>query len=124
MATAKILVVNDEEDILRIIVDRLEHYGFEVCTARDGRQGLDLADQEEPDLVLLDVRMPVMGGMAALDELHRQHPDLPVLIVSASADREVVEESLSRGAVDYLLKPFEPAELRDKVFQILRKDIP
>ena len=69
----------------------------------------------------------VTGGyialVMALDHLRRRFPTLPVLMVTASANRDVVEESLSRGAVDCLLKSFEPVELRDKVFRILRKDI-
>ena len=124
MPAEKILLVNDEEDILKVMADRLEFYGFQVCAARNGAECLERVDAEVPNLVLLDVRMPGMGGLEVLDELHRRYPELPVLMISASADREMVEESLSRGAVDYLLKPFEPARLKEKVFQALKKEIP
>ena len=122
MPQGKIVVANDEQDILEIVVDRLEFYGFDVRPVADGLQCLREVEREVPDLVLLDVRMPVMDGMAALEELHGRHPELPVLMISASADRGVVEECLSRGAVDYLLKPFEAEELRRKVFQALNQE--
>lgn len=122
MPQPKILLADDEEDILEIVADRLEFYGFEVRTARNGIQCLEQIQRELPDLLLLDLRMPEMDGMEVLAALHRDHPDLPVLIVSASSDRSVAEDSLSQGAFDYLLKPFEPEELKEKVLRALHRE--
>ena len=124
MAEAKILIADDEEDILEIVADRLEFYGFEVQTARDGVECLEAIDRQVPDLLLLDIRMPRLDGLEVLARLQQTQPELPVVVISASTDRQVAEDTLSRGAVDYLLKPFEPAELQEKVFGALKKEIP
>ena len=121
MSMGRIVIANDEEHVLKVIADRLEHYGLEVFAARDGRECLELVARHEPDLVLLDVRMPGMNGIEVLDALREQYADLPALMVSASVDREVVEACLARGAVGYILKPFEPAEFKEKVFQALKR---
>jgi DNA-binding NtrC family response regulator len=122
MAWGKIVIANDEEDILEIVVDRLEFYGFKVRGVGNGLECLREVEREVPDLVLLDVRMPVMDGMETLGKLHDAYPQLPVLMVSASADREMVGESLLRGAVGYILKPFEARELKQKVFKALKQE--
>jgi CheY-like chemotaxis protein len=122
VADQSILVANDEEDILRIIADRLEFYGFQVRTARDGRACLDMIAEELPDLLLLDIRMPNMDGIQVLDRLKSECPDLPVIVVSASADHDLVEECLVRGATDYLIKPFEAVALKEKVYGVLGKE--
>lgn len=123
-SAASILVANDQEDICRIIVDRLRFRGLQVGTAEDGRTCVEMIGLHPPDLVLLDVRMPYLGGLDVLDWLEDNHPDIPVLMVSASADREVIEASLARGVVDYLLKPFNGKALERKVFQALGREIP
>ena len=122
MSRGKIIIANDEEDILEIVVDRLEFYGFEVCGVGNGLECLREVERDLPDLVLLDVRMPVMDGMESLEKLHDAYPQLPVLMISASADREMIGESLLRGAVGYILKPFEGWELKQKVFQALKQE--
>lgn len=122
MSAGRIVIANDEDHVLKVVADRLQHYGFEVFTARDGRECLELVARHEPDLVLLDVRMPGMNGIEVLDALREQYTGLPALMVSASADREVVEACLARGAAGYILKPFEPAEFRDKVFKALKRN--
>ena len=124
MAEKKILIADDEEDILEIVADRVEFYGFEVETARDGVECLEAIGRDVPDLVLLDIRMPRLDGFGVLARLREEHPELPVVVLSASSERQLAEETLSKGAVDYLLKPFEPAELKEKVFRALNKEIP
>ena len=124
MAEGKILIADDEEDILEIVADRLEFYGFEVQTARDGVECLEAIDRQVPDLLLLDIRMPRLDGLEVLARLQQTRPELPVVVISASTERQVAEDTLSRGAVDYLLKPFEPAELQEKVLRALKKEMP
>jgi CheY-like chemotaxis protein len=121
MPQRKVLVVDDEEDILEIIADRLAFYGFEVRTARNGVECLEVIEREVPDLVLLDIRMPGMDGMAVLARLREEYPMLPVVMISASSERHIARASLSQGAVDYILKPFEPNELKEKVLRAIKK---
>lgn len=122
MPEATILVTDDEEDIREVIVDRLEHWGYRVVEAVDGVECLEAVEREAPDMIVLDIRMPRMDGLQALERLHAERPGLPVLIVSASSERGVAEDSLARGATDYLLKPFEPEQLRAKVEAALGGD--
>ena len=96
MAQGKILVTDDEEDILEIVADRLEFYGFEVRTVRDGVECLKAIDQELPDLLLLDIRMPRLDGLGVLARLREDHPDLPVVVLTASSEQQVAEDTLSR----------------------------
>ena len=122
MPENKILVANDEEDILRIVIDRLEFYGFSVRTATDNAQCMESIDREVPDLLLLDVRMPDGNGMDLLAQLRDKYPELTVLMLSASADRDVIEKSLSMGAAGYIITPFTSQEFKQKVFHALGKE--
>ena len=119
MAQGKILVTDDEEDILEIVADRLEFNGYEVQTARDGVECLEAVDRDMPDLLLLDIRMPRLDGLGVLARLREDHPDLPVVVISASSEQQVAEDTLTKGAVGYLLKPFEPSELQEAVLRAL-----
>jgi len=122
MPRGKVLIADDEEDILEIVADRLEFLGFEVQTVQDGVACLEAIGRRAPDLVLLDIRMPRMDGMAVLSRLRDTHPELPIVILSASSEQSVAEETLSEGAADYLLKPFEPKDLQEKVERVFGKE--
>ena len=115
MPDATILVTDDEEDIREIIADRLRYWGYQVAEASDGVECLEAVARQFPDLLVLDLRMPRLDGLEVLARLRADHPELAVLIVSASSERNVAEDSVARGATDYLLKPFEPEQLRAKV---------
>lgn len=118
--TAKdILVANDEDDIARIVADRLEFLGYAVRRARDGHECLELVAERVPDLLLLDVRMPGLDGVQVLERVRVTHPALPVIMVSASADQRLIAGCIERGAADYLTKPFDGATLQKKVQAIL-----
>ena len=121
MSRGKVLIADDEEDILEIVADRLEFLGFEVQTVQDGLACIETIERGAPDLVLLDIRMPRMDGMEVLTQLRETHPELPVVILSASSERKVAEETLSEGAVDYLLKPFEARDLEKKLDRVFGK---
>lgn len=121
MSRGKVLIADDEEDILEIVADRLEFLGFEVQTVQDGLACIETIERGAPDLVLLDIRMPRMDGMEVLTRLRETHPELPVVILSASSERKVAEETLSEGAVDYLLKPFEARDLEKKLDRVFGK---
>jgi DNA-binding response OmpR family regulator len=117
----KILLVDDEPDIIEVIQDRLEAYGFTVITAGTGLEALRKLSVEKFDGVFLDVKMPEMGGIEALEEIRKRDTKIPVIIITSSSSREAAIEALAKGASEYLLKPFEWAELKatiQKVFDV------
>ena len=118
---AKILAVDDEPSIIRLIQINLERAGHQVTTARDGKEGLQKVDAERPDLIVLDVMMPYMDGFEALGHLRRdpQTRDIPVLMLTAKASDSDVFQGYQAGADCYLTKPFNPRELVSFVRRIL-----
>ncbi len=106
-----VLVVDDEADLLEIVRDRLEGAGYRVLTARDGLEALERARQARPGCIILDLKMPRLGGLEALGELRREAPEAHVIILTGSPNRPLAEACRARGADDFLLKPFDPAEL-------------
>jgi two-component system alkaline phosphatase synthesis response regulator PhoP len=122
-ANAKILVVDDEPDLLSTIETRLKWNKFNVLTALNGREGLEIAVSEKPDLILLDNNMPTMSGIEMLTLL-RENPDLkttPVIMVTAVCEPKNIAAAGSFGVVDYITKPFNFADLTEKIFQALNK---
>jgi DNA-binding response OmpR family regulator len=101
-----ILVVEDEEVLLGILKDRLKNEGFKVLIARDGEQGLQTAVKEKPDLVLLDILMPNMGGMTMLKSLRStpEGKDMRVIILTNVSNSKLVHEALTYGVRDFLVK--------------------
>ncbi|NLW47500.1 MAG: response regulator transcription factor [Firmicutes bacterium] len=117
---AKILVIEDELKILQIIEAYLKKEGFHVYTAIDGRQGLDLAKNLNPDLIILDLMLPGLSGEQLLTEV-RQISDVSVIILSAKTSEDERIFGLNIGADDYLSKPFSPRELVARVQAQLRR---
>jgi CheY-like chemotaxis protein len=114
----KILLVDDEPDIIEVIQDRLEAYGFTVITAGTGLEALKKLSVEKFDGVFMDVKMPEMGGIEALEEIRKRDEKIPVIIITSSSSREAAIESLAKGASEYILKPFEWAELKTKIQKV------
>lgn len=106
-SSGRILVIGDEPFIRSIIRDSLEDFGFEVIEAENGRIGIDRFESAKPDLVILDLRMPVMGGLEVLEILRQRSPDTPLIVVSSTGNIPFVVEALHLGAWDYILKPFQ-----------------
>jgi CheY-like chemotaxis protein len=106
-----VLVVDDEQDLLEILSDRLEGEGYRVLTARDGLEALDRVRESTPACIILDLKMPRLGGLDALGELRRQAPGAYVIVLTGSPNRPLANECRARGADEFLLKPFDPAEL-------------
>ncbi|HYT56165.1 MAG TPA: response regulator [Verrucomicrobiae bacterium] len=111
----KVLVVDDEEDIVEVIQDRLEAYGFTVAVAGTGLEALKKLSTEKFDGVFLDVKMPEMGGIEALEEIRKTDKKLPIIIITSSSTREAAIEAIAKGANEYVLKPFEWEELKAKI---------
>ncbi len=119
----KILLIDDEPQILTICSVRLKANGYEVVTALSGEQGLAKAKKEKPDLVLLDHLMPEMDGMEVLDRMKRdpETQNIPVVIFTANVKEVKVGDAQMRGAEDCFFKPFTSQELLAKVKEILDK---
>lgn len=107
-----VLVVDDESSIREACTRVLLAEGYEVRVASSGEVALDLAQSQQPDLVLLDLKMPGLGGMAVLDELNLLAPEAVKVVVSAYATVSTALEAMRHGAWDFLAKPFTPDELR------------
>ena len=109
----KILAVDDEKHICRLVQVNLERQGYEVVTANDGKEALEKVQTERPDLVVLDVMMPYMDGFEVLQTLRRnpETRDIPVIMLTAKAQDADVFKGWQSGVDCYLTKPFNPMEL-------------
>jgi two-component system copper resistance phosphate regulon response regulator CusR len=120
----RILVTEDEPRILSFLARGLEAEGFAVDSAGDGAEALRCAERSRYDLVVLDLLLPRIHGLAVLSELKRRSPDLPVVIVSARTDLPTKLRGFALGATDYLPKPFSLDELIARIRVQLRRQAP
>jgi DNA-binding response OmpR family regulator len=118
----KILVIDDEPDLVRFVRRALEAEGYQVLTTTNGLDGIRLALTERPDLIVLDLVMPGVHGEAVLSAVMAQDPGLRVLILSATGDVQLRISCLEQGAVDFLAKPFAVRELIVRVRSRLREN--
>ena len=102
----RVLVVDDDPNVVEMLQDLLVDVGYLVKHALDGTEALRLVPVFEPDVVLLDLQLPGISGIEVLDRLRRDHPTVPVIIVTGNDDVEVARRTLRGGAFDYLSKPF------------------
>ncbi|WP_242337650.1 MULTISPECIES: response regulator transcription factor [Anaeromyxobacter] len=117
----KIVVIEDDPSILRGLQLNLGMEGYTVRSASDGETGLRLAKTEKPDLVLVDVMLPRLGGLEVVREIRKDDPELPVLILSAKGQEGDKVAGLQLGADDYLVKPFGLKELLARIDALLRR---
>lgn len=118
----RILVVDDEASIRRILETRLKMAGYNVVTAEDGEEAVDLFNKTNPDIVILDVMMPKMDGYGVTREIRRVS-DVPIIILTALGDVSERITGLELGADDYVIKPFSPKELEARVKAVLRRTV-
>jgi len=120
---AKILLVDDETEFVEMVAFRLAKAGYEVTTAADGEAGLAQARALHPDLVLLDIWMPKKDGYQVIQELKgsAETAAIPVLFLTASTLPQTLEKIKAAGAADYILKPFDPPALMNKIKTILEQ---
>src|SRR5512141_2079241 len=116
----RILVVDDEERMVRFIRLNLEHDGFQVSEAFNGKQAVQKMRDANPDLILLDVMMPDMDGFEVL-ELIREISNVPVIMLTAKGEEDDRVRGLELGADDYIIKPFSTRELVSRVRAVLRR---
>ena len=117
----KILVVDDEPSIVQTLQDRLEMNEYTVFTAYDGKEGLKKAQEEKPDIILLDVIMPNMDGHEMLEVLRKQ-PDcdgISVIMLTARSQTQDIARANACGIDDYIVKPFDLSELLEKIETVL-----
>ena len=120
---AKILIAEDERDIRDLVTFTLTFAGHEVVAVGNGAEAVEAAGKEQPDLILMDVRMPRMTGYEAC-EIMKADPQLfsiPVVFLSAKGQESEIRTGMEVGAADYILKPFAPAELTQAVNDLLEK---
>jgi DNA-binding response OmpR family regulator len=122
-ARVRVLLVDDEPDLVETIQCRLQANNYDVITAGDGQQGLEMAAKENPDIILLDTNMPVMNGREMLEQL-RKHPetkDIPVIMCTALCEAQDIAAASAYGIADYVTKPFDCTELVEKITNALEK---
>jgi DNA-binding response OmpR family regulator len=117
----RILIVEDDPSILRGLQLNLGMEGFTVRSAMDGEAGLALARSEKPDLLLVDVMLPKLGGLELVQQLRQSDPDIPILILSAKGQETDKVKGLQFGADDYMTKPFGLKELLARIEALLRR---
>jgi len=120
----RILIVDDEPEMVRGLEDNLRFEGYQTLAAADGRQGLQLALTEAPDLILLDIMMPGMSGWDVCRELRARGLDVPVIMLSARGEEVDRVQGLELGADDYIAKPFSLRELLARIRAVLRRPGP
>ena len=118
---ARILLVDDEIEILDVITEHLEREGYAVTRAVDGAEALRKVQNERPDLVLLDIMLPGMNGLEVLRRLRRDHPKIPVIMLTGLNDEALARTTLQMGAVDYVQKPLDPGHLKRVVLAAIGK---
>jgi two-component system, OmpR family, alkaline phosphatase synthesis response regulator PhoP len=123
-APSRILVIEDEPDMLFGLEHNLRYEGFEVATATSGTAGLEAWRRQRPDLVLLDVMLPGMDGFTVLAAIRREDRDIPVLLLTAKSLEADKVYGLNLGADDYITKPFSIRELLARVHAVLRRARP
>ena len=121
----KILIVDDERDIVKALMIRLQRAGYEVVTAFDGAQGVFMAHKEKPDLIILDIRMPVGNGFSVAQRLKRSMHTftIRVIFLTGSLEKNAEKKAMALGARFYIKKPYDPEELLDAVKRALEKDV-
>lgn len=117
----KILVVDDEQSIVTLLQYNLERSGYDVITASDGEEALEQAENENPDLIVLDVMLPKVDGIDVCKQLRQQKMMVPILMLTAKDEEFDKVLGLELGADDYMTKPFSPREVTARVKAILRR---
>jgi DNA-binding response OmpR family regulator len=118
----KILIVDDEKDLVETLTFRLKSYGYEVISAHDGKDGLDMARSESPDLILLDLMLPKLDGykvcrMLKFDEKFKK---IPIIMLTARSQEDDKKIGLETGANAYITKPFNPKSLLAKIEELIQ----
>lgn len=116
----KILITDDATFMRMMLKDILSHAGFiNLIEAKNGREAINLFKVEKPELILLDVTMPDMDGLKALEEIKDVNPDVKIIMCSSMGQEEIVSECFEKGADDFIMKPFKPERVVQAVSQFI-----
>lgn len=117
----KIMIVDDEPGVVKMIRYLLEKNSYLVVSATEGEEGLKLIQEEKPDLILMDIMMPTLDGNEVMKRLKGSEAtkDIPIIMLSALGQEGDVAKSLELGAIDYVVKPFHPQELLDRLKKLM-----
>lgn len=123
MTKINILIAEDDKDIRDLIVLTLGFHGFNVSSAKDGKEAVEIVQEQSFDIILMDVRMPRMTGYEACRRLKEDEKtsDIPIIFLSAKGQETEIQTGLSAGAADYVLKPFAPDLLVETINKVLAK---
>ena len=125
MAGELVLIVEDRrENIVHLANNVLKPNGYQVITAMDGQRGLSRIQKDRPDLVIMDLNMPKMDGLEVLAALQEREIDIPVILTTFNGSEQVAQQAMSLGAVNYVVKPYEPGEMLAAVRQALTERVP
>lgn len=121
MKKKKVLLVDDQVSFIHMLTLKLNQMGYEVLSATNGEQGVELAVNEEPDLVVMDVMMPVMNGFSAVERMRAepQTASVPVIFLSAKGQEEDLDRARRLDAVEFFVKPFSPKAVIERIIAIL-----
>lgn len=123
MNKKRVLIIEDEKDLVDTLKFRLNANGYDTLVAYDGRSGFEMAKTEKPDIVILDLMLPKMDGykICGLLKKDSRYSQIPIIMFTARAQAEDVKLGLEMGADAYITKPFEPKILMDKISELLEK---
>ena len=122
MVKKKILIVDDEDDMLEILKDNLELMNFDVVTASNGKEAILKARETVPDLILLDIMMPEMDGHTTARRVKSNvlTKSIPIIMITAKGEMEDIIRAGEAGVDDYVLKPYDPLILKEKILKVLK----
>jgi DNA-binding response OmpR family regulator len=115
MAEISVLLVDDEEDFVTTLAERLQLRGFTVSFETDGEQALSLIEASDLNIVILDLMMPGLGGLEVLQRIKEINPQIPVILLTGHGDEKEGPQGMRLGAFDYLMKPLDIDELVEKI---------
>lgn len=115
----KVLIVDDEEMAIKLVEHQMKLEGFKTFTTTDGREAIEIIKSEIPDLVISDIMMPFMSGLELLEHIKTEAKKIPVILVSALDDVEVIQTAIGMGADDFVIKPVNMDELSLRIKKVM-----
>ncbi|WP_046494868.1 response regulator [Syntrophomonas zehnderi] len=119
--TGKILIVDDQKGVRRLLEELFKKEGWEVNMAMDGKDAIEKVEEKQPDIILMDVKMPNMNGLEASQVILEKHGNIPIIMMTAYGEIEVVKKALDAGVKKCITKPFDIMVLRDMVNSIFNE---
>lgn len=119
---SKVLVVDDQNGVRRLLEELFKKEGYEVTAAADGVESLEKVKTSSPDLILMDMKMPNMNGLEASQEIRKINSNIPIIMMTAYGETDVAQKALELGVRKYITKPFDILALRDMVREVLGQE--